>query len=201
MPDDNEEEPRMTSDNPIYRALIDSLPANGISADDRHLFACLLTIADQEPTPLHQALNLSESMLKNLLLKVFPDVIRQELFAKPARKTEKPPEINLDIQNLLLSYQRTDSYDWTEFASLALARIIAVRTSHPGHLWVAMGLLERPQLSAAIGRHLPALLTANNKGMRWKIFLFKQVCELNGGTMCKSPVCGDCSDYAFCFAE
>lgn len=201
MSDNNEDGPRITSDNPLYRTLVGSLPVRGVSADDRHLFACLLTVADSEPSPLHQALNLPESMLNSLLLKVFPGVLGQKLFAKPGCKAEQPPEINLDIQDLLLSYQRTDNCQWTEFASLVLARIIAVRAAHPGHLWAAMGLFERPQLSAAIGRHLPALLAANNQGMRWKIFLFKQICELNGGTMCKSPVCGDCSDYAFCFAE
>ena len=63
-----------------------------------------------------------------------------------------------------------------------------------------MGLFERPQLSAAIGRHLPSLRVANQQGMRWKRFFFKQLCEMGGGVMCKSPVCGDCSDYAICFA-
>ena len=41
---------------------------------------------------------------------------------------------------------------------------------------------------------------ANNQNMRWKRFLYKQVCDRNGGMLCKSPTCGDCSDYAFCFA-
>ena len=81
-----------------------------------------------------------------------------------------------------------------------LAQAIAARAAHPGHLWVAMGLYERPQLSEAIGRHLPLLLAANSQGMRWKRFLFRQLCEQSGGLMCKSPVCGDCSDYALCFA-
>ena len=201
MSDDNEDGPRVTPDNPTYRTLVDSLPVQGIAAEDRHLFACLLSVADTEPTPLHQALNLSESMLNSLLLKAFPGVVRQELFAKSGCKSEPPPEINQDILDLLLSFQRSDSCEWIEFVSLVLARIIAVRSAHAGHLWVAMGLFERSQLTAAIGRHLPALLAANDQGMRWKIFLFKQICELNGGTMCKSPVCGDCSDYSFCFAE
>jgi nitrogen fixation protein NifQ len=64
-----------------------------------------------------------------------------------------------------------------------------------------MGLFERPQLSAAIRRHLPALAEANHRNMRWKRFLFKQVCELNGGILCKSPNCGDCCDYALCFPD
>ncbi len=199
-PQATEHGPKITSEHSVYRALIDSEAAKGISDDDRHLFACLLSVADQEPAPLHQALNLSELMLEALLLKVFPGVDASELFTDQTQKNEGAPEINQDVQKLLLGFLRNDSFGWPQFASLALARIIAGRAAHPGHLWVAMGLFERPQLSAAIGRHLPALLAANNKGMRWKRFLFKQVCDLNGGTMCKSPVCGDCSDYALCFA-
>jgi nitrogen fixation protein NifQ len=63
-----------------------------------------------------------------------------------------------------------------------------------------MGLFERPQLTAAIRRYLPSLAVANHQNMRWKRYLYKQVCERNGGVMCKAPNCGVCSDYALCFA-
>jgi nitrogen fixation protein NifQ len=64
-----------------------------------------------------------------------------------------------------------------------------------------MGLFSRPELSAAIRRHLPALAAANHKGMRWKRFLFRQLCEQTGGSLCKTPDCGRCSDYSLCFAK
>jgi len=81
-----------------------------------------------------------------------------------------------------------------------LARIIAARAARPGHLWTAMGFFKRQQLSEAIRRHLPTLAKANSQGMRWKRYLFKRVCDMNGGVMCKSPNCGSCSDYSLCFA-
>ena len=199
-PSATEHGPLLTADHPVYRALSDSATAKGISVEDRHLFACLLTIADLESVPLHQALNLSELMLDTLLLRVFPTVEREQLFANPSLKTATAPEINPEGQNLLLDFVRQDRFGWPQFASLILARMIAARAAHPGHLWVAMGLFARPELSAAIGRHLPSLLAANHKKMRWKRYLFKQVCEMNGGLMCKSPVCGNCSDYVLCFA-
>jgi len=192
--------PRVTKRDPVYRALVEMAPSPEIMAEDRHLFACLLAVADQEPVPLNQALNLSELMLETLLFKVFPAVKRGQIFSDPVTKTAKPPEINPHVRDLLLGFVDKDQSGWPQFAALALAQIIAARAACPGHLWVAMGLFERPQLSAAIGRHLPALLAANDKKMRWKKYLFKQVCEFNGGKMCKSPVCGDCSDYALCFA-
>lgn len=192
--------PRVTKTDPLYRALVESAPAPEIMAEDRHLFACLLAVADQEGVPLHLALNLSELMLETLLFKVFPDIDKGQLLAKSGKKAASPPAINPQVQNLLLGFVGKGLSGWPRFAAPALAQIIAARAAHPGHLWIAMGLFERPQLSAAIGRHLPALLAANDKKMRWKKFLFKQVCEFNGGKMCKSPVCGDCSDYALCFA-
>lgn len=192
--------PRLTADDPLYRTLIASPAPGDIPVEDRQLFACLLAVANQEPAPLHQALNLSEPQLETLLLKVFPAVDRDQTFSALAPKTARPPEINSQIEGLLLGFVAQDLSGWGQFAAVMLARVIAARAAHPGHLWVAMGLFERPQLSAAIRRHLPALAAANNKGMRWKKFLFKQVCEFRGGTMCKSPECGDCSDYSLCFA-
>jgi nitrogen fixation protein NifQ len=62
-----------------------------------------------------------------------------------------------------------------------------------------MGLFDRPELSRAIRRHLPSLAAANNQGMRWKRYLFKQVCDMGGGAVCKAPDCGVCSDYYLCF--
>jgi nitrogen fixation protein NifQ len=150
--------------------------------------------------PLELALNLTPLLLDELLRQVFPGVERRQVFGNPQKKSTAPPEINLGIEELLHSYLPAGNDGLNRFTSLVLAKILAARAAHPGHLWVAMGLFERKELSAAIGRHLPALLAANHQGMRWKRFLFKQVCELNGGRMCKSPVCGDCSDYTFCFA-
>lgn len=192
--------PRLTPDDPLFRALIDSTPVPGIPLEDRQLFACLLSVAAQEEAPLNQALGLSSLMLEALLLRVFPGVDPQKLFADPATKTGTPPQVNPEVRELLLAYVSKSDWGWSQFAALLLARVIAARAAHPGHLWIAMGLFERPALSAAIGRHLPALLAANEKKMRWKRFLFKQVCDRNGGVMCKTPDCGQCSDYAFCFA-
>jgi nitrogen fixation protein NifQ len=100
---------------------------------------------------------------------------------------------------LLFDYLPNDIDGWTPAPSTWLARILAARAARPGHLWAAMGLFARPELTAAIHRHLPALAAANGKGMRWKRFLFKQLCEQEGGLMCKAPDCGVCSDYSLCF--
>lgn len=193
--------PRLSAANPLYRALIDSPAANRIEPEDRQLFACLLAVADSEPCPLNLALGLAEKRLDALIHAVFPRLDGQKLFADPGSKRSVPPAINPEVLTLLLSHVPATGSEWQQQAAAVLARIIAARAAHPGHLWTAMGLFERPQLSAAIGRHLPSLAAANNRNMRWKRYLFKQVCDRNGGVMCKVPNCGVCSDYSYCFAE
>lgn len=196
---ESQHKPLVSTANPVYCALMSRPIAEGIQPEDHHLFACLFAVADREPVPLHRALGLSKQQLDRLMNAVFPEIDRKTVFSDSQLKTTTTPEINPEIRALLLSKSLLQSDGERCFLSEAMAHIIAARTAHPGHLWIAMGLFERPQLSAAIGRHLPLLLTLNNKGMRWKRFLFKQLCDQNGGTMCKAPNCSDCSDYALCF--
>ncbi len=197
----DEHPPLVSASDTVYQTLLESPTTASVKAADRHLFACLLAVADKEQTPLHLALGLTEEMLTELIDQLFPKIDRQSLFSDPAQKTATPPEINPEILELLRSFVAPEERSLQRFLSRIMAHSISARTAHPGHLWVAMGLFERPQLTEGIRRHLPLLLKANNQGMRWKRFLFKQICELNGGVMCKSPNCRDCSDYVICFEQ
>ena len=60
------------------------------------------------------------------------------------------------------------------------------------------GLLAKNQRNATEAASAPEP-AANHQGMRWKRYLFKELCNRKGGLLCKSPNCGVCSDYAFCF--
>lgn len=199
VPPADDHGPRVNDADPLYRSLMDSPAKAGIAEEDRHLFACLLTVAGREPFDTAMALGLREDELAALQQYFFPkwDAANGSPWILAA--TETYPEINTDVRDLLRSHAAETS-DSPE-VSLWLAHILAARAALPGHLWVAMGLFERPQLSAAIRRRLPKLFAANDKNMRWKRFFFKQVCDMNGGTLCKTPNCGECSDYALCFAS
>lgn len=186
--------PRVSASDPVYCALISSPAPAGAAAEDRHLFACLLAVAAQESGQA-VTLGLSEEELAELRQNLFPTA------ALPPAGTSAPsPVINPEVLELLLAHVPRDHHGHPQPTALWLAKALAARAAHPGHLWVAMGLFERPQLTAAIRRHLPTLAAANHQGMRWKRYLFKEVCNRNGGMLCKSPNCGVCSDYALCFA-
>ena len=198
---EEEHTPRVTLDDRVYRLLLDSSSPPGASPDDRHLFACVLAVATSEPYDTAMALGLPLVDLKNIVHRYFPAVSLTDLEAFSAPPSERPPLTNGDILNLLTTYLPCDAKGCTPAPSLWLARILAARAAHSGHLWRAMGLFARTELTAAIRRHLPALSSDNDQGMRWKRFLYKKLCEQSGGILCKTPDCGVCSDYALCFAE
>ena len=196
LSDDADHGPRVQADDPLYAALVDTPSPTGIRDEDRHLFACLLTVAAREPYPTAAALGLSDRELGRLLLTLYPAFDPSRLNHYAPETQHDPPEINRDVVQLLSGYHPHPCSDMANWLTAALA----ARAAQTGHLWVAMGLFERPELSNAIRRHLPALAKANHQNMRWKRFFFKTVCDLNGGNLCKSPNCGVCSDYALCFA-
>jgi nitrogen fixation protein NifQ len=191
--------PRVTLDDKVYRLLCDSSSPPGASPDDRHLFACLLAVATGEPYDIAMALGLDWGELEKILQSYFPAVSLAELKAFSTPPSEMPPLMNGDILNLLTTYLPGDASGHTPPPSLWLARILATRAAHSGHLWRAMGLFARTELTSAIRRHLPALSSDNIQGMRWKRFLYKKLCEQSGGVMCKTPDCRACSDFALCF--
>jgi len=193
--------PLMTSADPVYNTLVTSPRPAGVTPQDRHLFACLLAVAAREPCPTSATLGLGPSELTSILNALFPAIDPVLLERHKAASGELPPVRSDEVLQVLLAHVPSDTNSVNRTISTWLARIIAARAAHPGHLWIAMGLFERPQLSAAIRRHLPSLAAANNRNMRWKRYLYKQVCDRNGGRMCKSPDCGTCSDYVLCFAD
>jgi len=199
--DDDEHGARVTAADPLYRALIDSPGFSGIAGEDRHVFACLLAVAAQESGDVATALGLSNADLAAILARWFPAFDPAPVLGPTSVSESPPPPINEGLLHLLLSHVPTDHHGVALPASRWLARILAARAAHPGHLWRAMGLFARPELTAAIRRHLPSLAAANHQGMRWKRFLFKQLCELSGGSLCPSPDCGKCGDYPLCFGE
>ena len=192
---------QVTANDPVYAGLINSSNPLTKADDDCHLFACLLAVAVQDEHKTCEALGLTDRDISALLKKFFPRAEPDLLQKHNKAELLKPPEINEEVLGILLEYVPTTLGQHDNLVSVYLCHILAARAALPGHLWVAMGLFERPELTAAIRRHLPSLAEANSQNMRWKRYLFKQVCDRNGGTMCKSPNCGVCSDYATCFAD
>ena len=192
---------RSNGHNPVYAGLVNSAKPDGVTDEDRHLFACVLSVAVEEASRPAEAVGLTDSEVETILKTFFPAAKPGLLTGKKQPEQTALPEINEEILSLLLEHVPTRQGRPGLPVATLLCRILVARAAHPGHLWVAMGLFERPELTAAIRRHLPTLAAANNQNMRWKRYLYKQICDRHGGTLCKAPNCGVCSDYSLCFAD
>jgi nitrogen fixation protein NifQ len=54
-------------------------------------------------------------------------------------------------------------------------------------------------LSELMHGRFTSLAERNTQDMKWKKFLYKQLCERAEIRVCKAPSCGVCTDYAKCF--
>ena len=80
-----------------------------------------------------------------------------------------------------------------------VAVILATGCMGAEHLWQDLGLPSRRELSQLIAVNFPALAQANNRDMKWKKFLYRELCQREGIFVCASPTCDACSDFALCF--
>jgi nitrogen fixation protein NifQ len=81
----------------------------------------------------------------------------------------------------------------------AMAERVALGCLGDNHLWQDMQLGSRAELSALMGRWFPALVAKNHADMKWKKFLYRQLCEREQILICKSPSCAVCVDRPVCF--
>jgi len=101
-----------------------------------------------------------------------------------------------ELNDLLLAHRRNQdvSEQW-------LANILAAGCLAGDHLWRDLGLRNRESLTALFAVNFPALAKKNSGVMRWKKFLYKQLCEQQGNFVCRSPSCETCSVYDECFGD
>lgn len=109
-------------------------------------------------------------------------------------RAEDIPEID-DLIALLLDYRGGPQkhYAWT-------ARIVAYGCAGRDHLWQDLGLANRGELSTLMEAAFPTLAALNTGDMKWKKFLYRHYCQRDGIYVCPAPSCGECADYAKCFA-
>jgi len=80
-----------------------------------------------------------------------------------------------------------------------VAVILATGCMGAEHLWQDLGLPSRRELSQLIAVNFPALAQANNRDMKWKKFLYRELCQREGIFVCAAPTCDACSDFKLCF--
>ena len=99
-----------------------------------------------------------------------------------------------DLRKLLLQ-SRNGSSDY----ELWMVDIMVAGCMGNDHLWQDLGLWQRTDLSNLMMDNFRALALRNDRDMKWKKFLYKQLCEAEGIYICRSPSCEVCVDYEHCF--
>lgn len=167
-------------------------PCDPVTRSDpnRALFASLLTGQSLGLGCLPATLGLSQPDFVELLAHYFPNAE----FIPNQREGESIPEWD-DLNNLLLNLRahERNSETW-------VAAILATACAGRDHLWQDLGLANRDELSRLMWVNFPQLAATNTGDMKWKKFLYKQLCEREGIYVCPAPSCGVCADHAKCFA-
>jgi nitrogen fixation protein NifQ len=101
-----------------------------------------------------------------------------------------------DLVNLLKQFSKPGilETDW-------IIGVIVAGCLGSDHLWQDLGLWSRSQLSAMLQYNFPELAAKNDKDMKWKKFLYKQLCEAEGLYLCRAPSCSVCIDYPKCYGS
>jgi nitrogen fixation protein NifQ len=113
-----------------------------------------------------------------------------------ARRATRDDEVD-DVRGLLL--QHADPAAGSPAECAAVAEAVAVACLGDDHLWQDLQLPSRRELSRLLAHWFPALVAKNAQDMKWKKFLYKQLCEREALFICKAPSCAVCSDHAVCF--
>ena len=141
-------------------------------------------------------LGLSPVQFQQLLQQYFPDLQIPVVAVSGktldfSRMLEKQ-----DLEQYLRRYVATESEDMEWLISLIVAACLG-----SNHLWQDLGLWSRNDLSDMLGSCFPQLRALNSKDMKWKKFLYKQLCETEGIYVCRAPNCEVCKDYQQCFGS
>jgi len=195
--------PRLKSDllEETYRYIMDF--SRGLYNDE--IYACILSsqIAGKGILPVNFGLN--KDCYKQLLLTHFPDMDPVPFTIAVQNRNEQSDnrdDEREEVYQLLLSHRihlsklvskKIEPETW-------LANIISIACQGQDHLWKDLGLWSRDQLSKLMMDNFPLLASKNNKNMKWKKFIYKQLCITEGIYTCRAPSCNVCVDYKKCFS-
>ena len=120
-------------------------------------------------------------------------VLREDFAARRALREDEVA----DVAALLLDHAdpQAGPSEWIEAAATA----VAVACLGDQHLWQDLRLASRAELSALMRHWFPGLVARNHGDMKWKKFLYKQLCEREAPFICKAPSCAVCCDRPACF--
>ena len=113
-----------------------------------------------------------------------------------ARRATRDDEV-ADLVALLLAHADPAAGSAEDIGRVALT--VAVASLGDNHLWQDLQFGSRAELSALMRHWFPALVARNAGDMKWKKFLYRELCRQHEVLICKSPSCAVCCDQPLCF--
>ncbi|MBK1645521.1 hydrogenase [Thiocapsa imhoffii] len=172
------------------------LMARAAGVGNDQAFASMIATAAVGGGALPPWLGLDPAAFRCLLEHHFPGTTAHGLFdwvGGTRIADERVDEWN-DLLRLLLMHKAGDSP-----SEVWMAHVVATGCLANNHLWQDLGLWDRGELTALMRRNFPSLAVRNVHDMKWKRFLYKQLCEAEGIYTCRAPSCEVCTDYYACF--
>ena len=160
-----------------------------------HYWACMLSSLAQGASGMPKRLGLSPTSFARMMNYHFPSatwpvgLLTQGNDLDAAREDER-----VDLTDLMWLYRARD-----HASVLWITQAVVAGCMGNDHLWQDLRLWSRGDLSTLMRRNFPALANKNNRDMKWKKFLYKQLCLQEGIYACRAPSCEVCIDYAACF--
>lgn len=180
----------------IYDWLVAASPLSGSFAT--HAFACVVSARwSEEGSRLNQKVGLPPDAWARLLVKYFPHAVTFSSDSASLGEADDgvfAMEERNDLVRLLLGH-RSLGVEEEEWA----AWMVAGACARPDHLWQDLGLRDRSDVSALMETFFQPLAARNVRNMKWKKFLYREMCAAEGGFVCTSPICDVCVDYFRCF--
>ncbi|MFH0934374.1 MAG: nitrogen fixation protein NifQ [Pseudomonadota bacterium] len=184
----------LLSQDPAAQAgsLYAELMAHAAGSPNDELFAQMIGSQFGGAGALPPGLGLNEKDFFALLSAHFPGM-RLDISIAKVPADPRAPERD-DVLGLLLEHcaNRNMSEQW-------MAEIVTTACMANDHLWQDLGLWSRKSLSLLMMQNFPALAAKNVHDMKWKKFLYKQLCEKEDIRICRAPSCAVCADYDKCF--
>lgn len=139
-------------------------------------------------------LGLGRSSFRCMVNYHFPRFNRVD-FVNPGKEIDQARLDEMgDLRRLLIEHRTKGHASETWMAEIVIAGCMG-----DDHLWQDLGLWQRADLSKLMLENFKPLAKRNDKDMKWKKFLYKQLCETEGIYTCRAPSCEVCADYQNCF--
>lgn len=172
--------------------LYGELMKHALGLPNDELFAQMIASQMADVGALPPGLGLNEAEFSALLARHYPGI---KLVADCEQNIADPRALERDdVLALLLEHRvgNNMSEQW-------MAQIVTSACMASDHLWQDLGLWSRDHLSRLMTQNFPSLAAKNVHDMKWKKFLYKQLCEREGINACRAPSCEYCVDYLKCF--